>query len=163
MIRVAKEEPMIPAKRFAVLAVASLALVFSGSMGQDRQQAARASKLDPAVVKAINETGPDLDKLAESHKSLMEAVRALEGLYNKLARKTEEVSRLAPDAEKAKTNEADRLVKAVREMREMQRSFNLQFLELQDKISHENRQFTMVSNIMKNKHDTAKNAINNVR
>jgi hypothetical protein len=27
----------------------------------------------------------------------------------------------------------------------------------------ENRRFTLVSNIMKTKHDTAKNAINNVR
>jgi hypothetical protein len=42
-------------------------------------------------------------------------------------------------------------------------TFNMQYHELQQKISHENRQFTMVSNIMKNKHDTAKNAINNIR
>ncbi len=49
------------------------------------------------------------------------------------------------------------------QMQEMQMSFNLQYLRLQNKISHENRQFTMVSNIMKNKHDTAKNSINNIR
>jgi hypothetical protein len=46
---------------------------------------------------------------------------------------------------------------------EMQMSFNLQYLMLQNKISHENRQFTMISNIMKTKHDTAKNSINNIR
>ena len=55
------------------------------------------------------------------------------------------------------------LFDAVRQMQEMQMSFNLQYLMLQNKISHENRQFTMVSNIMKNKHDTAKNSINNIR
>jgi len=49
------------------------------------------------------------------------------------------------------------------EMAEMQRSFNEQYLQLQNKISHENRQFSMVSNIMKNRHDTAKNSINNIR
>jgi hypothetical protein len=41
--------------------------------------------------------------------------------------------------------------------------FNLRYLELQNKISHENRQFSMVSNIIKNKHDTAKNSNNNIR
>jgi uncharacterized coiled-coil DUF342 family protein len=154
---------MIPRTRFVVLAVAGLALVFSGSTGQDQRQATRASKLDPAAVKAINEMGPDLEKLAESHRSLMKAVGELEGLYAKLSRKAEEVSRLAEDSPKAKGDAAGRLAKAAREMREMQQSFNLQFLQLQNKISHENRQFTMVSNIMKTKHDTAKNAINNVR
>jgi hypothetical protein len=48
-------------------------------------------------------------------------------------------------------------------MRDMIMSFNLQYLMLQNKISHENRQFSLVSNIMKNKHDTAKNSINNIR
>jgi hypothetical protein len=46
---------------------------------------------------------------------------------------------------------------------EMSESFNLQYLQLQNKISHENRQFSMLSNIMKTKHDTAKNSINNIR
>ena len=45
----------------------------------------------------------------------------------------------------------------------MNQSFNLQYLTLQNNISQENRQFSMVSNIMKNKHDTAKNSINNIR
>jgi hypothetical protein len=52
---------------------------------------------------------------------------------------------------------------AARRIREMQASFNLQYLTLQNTISHENRQFSMVSGIMKNKHDTAKNSINNIR
>ncbi len=56
-----------------------------------------------------------------------------------------------------------RLNSASQQMQEMQMSFNLQLLKLQNKMSHENRQFTMVSNIMKNKHDTAKNSINNIR
>ena len=42
-------------------------------------------------------------------------------------------------------------------------SFNLQYLNLQEKMQNENRQFSTVSNVLKTKHDTAKNAINNVR
>jgi pyridoxal biosynthesis lyase PdxS len=93
----------------------------------------------------------------------MKAVGELDGLYTQLARKVEEVARLAVDAEKTKGDATGQLFKATREMREMQMSFNLQYLMLQNKISQENRQFSMVSNIMKNKHDTAKNSINNIR
>lgn len=154
---------MIPTIRFAVLAVAGLALALTGSTDQRQGQAARASGLDPAIVKAVNETGPDLEKLAESHRSLMKAVGELEGLYAQLSRKAEEVSRLAAGAQKTKGDAAGRLFEAAREMQEMQQSFNLQFLALQEAMQKENRQFTMVSNVMKTKHDTAKNAINNVR
>jgi hypothetical protein len=46
---------------------------------------------------------------------------------------------------------------------EMQESFNLQYLQLQQDMHTQNRQFTMVSNIMKVKHDTAQAAIRNMR
>jgi hypothetical protein len=46
---------------------------------------------------------------------------------------------------------------------DMQMSGDLQYLQLQQDMQHENRQFTMVSNIMKVKHDTAKSSINNIR
>ena len=55
------------------------------------------------------------------------------------------------------------MMMATREMQEMNMSFNLQYLQLQQKMQSDNRQFTLMSNIMKTKHDTAKNAINNVR
>lgn len=44
-----------------------------------------------------------------------------------------------------------------------QMSLNMQYLKLQQDMQQENRQFTTLSNVMKTKHDTAKNAINNVR
>jgi len=50
-----------------------------------------------------------------------------------------------------------------KQLMEMSQSFNLQYLGLQQAMQDENRRFTLVSNIMKNKHDTAKNAINNIR
>lgn len=46
---------------------------------------------------------------------------------------------------------------------EMQQSFNLQYLQLQQNMQQQNRQFTLVSNIMKVKHDTAQAAIRNMR
>ena len=55
------------------------------------------------------------------------------------------------------------LLTATREMQEMNMSFNLQYLQLQSQMQNENRQYSMVSNIMKTKHDTVKNSISNVR
>ena len=49
------------------------------------------------------------------------------------------------------------------ELQKFNQSFNLQHLGLQQQMQNENRMFTMVSNVMKNKHDTAKNAISNLR
>jgi hypothetical protein len=42
-------------------------------------------------------------------------------------------------------------------------SFSLQYLALQQRQQNESRSYTTVSNILKTKHDTVKNSINNVR
>lgn len=55
------------------------------------------------------------------------------------------------------------LAEATRQMQETQMSFNLQYLQLQSQMQHENRSYTAVSNIMKTKHDTVKNSISNIR
>jgi hypothetical protein len=60
-------------------------------------------------------------------------------------------------------SEQEALMQATKEMQEMNQSFNLEYLQLQQDMQNQNRQFTLVSNIMKTKHDTAKSAINNVR
>jgi chorismate mutase len=145
------------------LALASVFAAASAPPGQSRKP--RLAGLDPAAVKAIDEMGPVLVQLEASRQTLMQAVGELEGLYAKLSEKAAEVAKRAVEARKAKApgKATDKLFEATKEMQEMQQSFNLQYLMLQNKISHENRQFSMVSNIMKNKHDTAKNSINNIR
>ena len=57
----------------------------------------------------------------------------------------------------------DKNIQATKDMQEMMASFNLQYLQLQEKMQAENRSFTTVSNVMKTKHDTAKSSISNVR
>lgn len=69
----------------------------------------------------------------------------------------------AVEANAASGDSSAQLMMATKEMQEMNQSFNLQYLQLQQKMQSDNRQFTLLSNIMKTKHDTAKNAINNVR
>jgi hypothetical protein len=48
-------------------------------------------------------------------------------------------------------------------MQNPNQSFNLQYLELQQQMQGQNKQFSMTSNVQKTKHDTAKNNINNIR
>ena len=55
------------------------------------------------------------------------------------------------------------LLQATQQMQETQMSFDLQYLQLQSQMQNENRSYTMVSNIMKTKHDTVKNTISNIR
>jgi uncharacterized coiled-coil DUF342 family protein len=149
--------------RVIILFLVSLTMIATVSYGQEIGKTSRSAAISPAAVKAINEMGSDLEKLNESHQNLTKAVSELDGLYAKLAQKSQQVSRLAADANKSQSGKMNELFKVIGEMQEMQMSFNLQYLMLQNKISQENRQFSMVSNIMRNKHDTAKNSINNIR
>jgi hypothetical protein len=55
------------------------------------------------------------------------------------------------------------LLDQTKNMQEMMASFNLQYLQLQEKMQAENRSFSSISNVMKTKHDTAKASIQNVR
>jgi len=63
----------------------------------------------------------------------------------------------------ATSNGPSALTSATQQMQEIQMSFNLQYLMLQNEMQNESRQFSMVSNIMKTQHDTAKNIISNIR
>ena len=51
---------------------------------------------------------------------------------------------------------------ATRALQQESQSFNLQYLQLQENMQRESREFTALSNVMKVKHDSAKSAINNL-
>jgi hypothetical protein len=54
------------------------------------------------------------------------------------------------------------LLAAQQAMQSDSQNFNMQYLALQDQMQRESREFTAVSNIMKVRQDSAKNAINNI-
>lgn len=60
-------------------------------------------------------------------------------------------------------NSQSQLLQATKQMQETQMSFNLQYLQMQNQIQYQNRMFTSISNVMKTKHDTAKNIVNNIK
>jgi hypothetical protein len=54
------------------------------------------------------------------------------------------------------------LLEATRALQQQSQSFNLQYLQLQEHMQRESREFAALSNVMKVKHDSAKAAINNI-
>lgn len=84
------------------------------------------------------------------------AAEALRQYDRWLAQQSEQAMKLADRGQEA-------LLQATKNMQETQMSFNLQYLQLQSQMQHENPSFTAISNIMKTKHDTVKNSISNVR
>lgn len=53
--------------------------------------------------------------------------------------------------------------RVIAQLQQAQADFNMQYLQLQSRLQHENRQYTAISNVLKTKHDTVKNSISNVR
>lgn len=58
---------------------------------------------------------------------------------------------------------SSQMLMAQQRMQEMNQTFNLQYLQLQQDMQNESRKFTALSNIMKTKHDTARNALSNLK
>jgi arginine decarboxylase-like protein len=148
--------------------ILAVAIIFVGALMSDGTNRSRKAVPQKAgftaeARTAILTVNDDLKKLEKSHDGYVKAAGELDGLYIKLIQKVREVSRLAADAQKSRGSALEKLYRATQEMQEMSQGFNLQYLDLQQNMQRENRQFTLVSNIMKTKHDTAKNAINNVR
>lgn len=54
------------------------------------------------------------------------------------------------------------LLEATRSLQQEARTYNLQYLQLQEGMQRESREFTALSNVMRVKHDTAKSAISNI-
>ncbi len=54
------------------------------------------------------------------------------------------------------------LLAATRALQQQSQSANLEYLQLQEGMQRENREFTTLSNVMRVKHDSAKSAIQNI-
>ncbi|HEX9243564.1 MAG TPA: hypothetical protein VF875_14065 [Anaeromyxobacter sp.] len=67
----------------------------------------------------------------------------------------------APGATSGGSSEGD-LLEATRALQSEARTFNLQYLQLQESMQRESREFTAMSNVMKVRHESAKSAIGNI-
>jgi hypothetical protein len=125
-------------------------------------QAAPAPGTDMANIQAARAAVDEMRQIARTpeEKALAERDFVLVERAARLVIRRES-SRAAYEASKGMSS--DQLLNATKQMQEAQMSFNLQYLQLQSQMQHENRSYTAISNIMKTKHDTVKNSISNVR
>lgn len=107
------------------------------------------------ALSALGEAEASRVKLSEVHGRLRETSAELGRLF---AQQTA----LVGEVVKARASQAE-LRKAIESLQETQMSFNLQYLQLQQKMQNESRSYTTVSNILKTRHDTVKNSISNIR
>ena len=152
----------------------ALALAASAAMGAGLEDA----RPTPQVQRIIDAHERLRRRLSPGDRALLDALaaRLLEALPHKtrlpddvrvLLRRADsglsdsEVSVLA-DYCSAQLLQSIQENQGTQEMQETQMSFNLQYLQLQSSMQNESREFTMVSNIMKTKHDTVKNTISNI-
>jgi hypothetical protein len=100
------------------------------------------------AIEALDEADADLLKLTE--------------IEQRLVVLTAQVGTLLAEFGSSIAESQAQLMAATLQMQQAQMSVNLQYLQLQSQMQNENRQYAMVSNIMKTKHETAKTAIGNI-
>lgn len=136
-----------------VIALA-LVLVAPSSLAQKASPNAQPRQ---ELLAAVAEMDRLLGEMQKSHE-------ALSRLNGDLARHVEQLSQQSKrEFTKLEGNASPNAVSAMKQLHEAQMSFNMQYLALQQKMQDESRRFTLLSNVMKTKHDTVKNSISNIR
>lgn len=117
------------------------------------------------VAQSIDDIQNDLTTLNRHHENYRQEAEKLSNLYSDLNKKMDGLIRTvnAVAAGLGSASSSAQLLAATKQMQETQMSFNLQYLQLQEQMQNENREYTVVSNIMKTKQDTVKNSIHNIR
>ncbi len=131
-----------------------------------------AKPLDKANLAVFNKAEPEYlllrKELTELEKKKVELLNMMQAFDKKQTAVTARMEKLETKYDSLITLQPgaairDSALAATKQMQETQMSFNLQYLQLQSQMQHENRSYTAISNIMKTKHDTVKNSISNVR
>jgi hypothetical protein len=127
------------------------------------QRAAQAAALLHAIAKETMPADlPPADKQAWP-KFIAHADRCGDKISAARGAQTPKLDEIETKVAAIADKDAKALAAAADQLQEMNASFNLQYLALQQQMQTESRQFTMLSNVMKTKHDSTKNAIDNIR
>ena len=120
---------------------------------------ASAQTVAPPIARAP-QLSVSADRLQRTADQRWDAVLAADEAYMRALR-----SAVAAEinARRARGADVSELMAEQARLQDMQMSFSMQYLMLQQQMQDENRQYTAVSNIMRTKHDTARNSISNVR
>jgi hypothetical protein len=134
-------------------------IVFALAMLACAPVMASAQTAAPPVVRAPQLT-LNADRLQRTADQRWDAVLAADEAYMRALR-----SAVAAEitARRTRGEDVSELMAEQARLQDMQMSFSMQYLMLQQQMQNENRQFAMVSSIMRTKHETVQNSISNVR
>ncbi|HSE27467.1 MAG TPA: hypothetical protein VLA95_04505 [Gemmatimonadales bacterium] len=139
------------------LVVLLAALPLAASAQQAPAATPRAQQASPAALRPmLDSLGADLAAQQASHARLMQHLHQQGLIHRDLAARVAAL----PDPP-AGTDPG--LADAVRALKRDAVRWNLQYTGLQERVREESQRFQTISNVMKTKHDTAKNSIGNVR
>lgn len=120
-----------------------------GVLGSKERMAIDIARTETAAMATLATT-PQEKRLASETRRLVEQIAAL-------------VERRA--SERYVITQARHRADKTAELRYVQQhnETNLEFLKLQQQMQQQSRRYTTISNVLKTKHDTVKNSINNIR
>lgn len=111
------------------------------------------------ALRGMDEIAVQLVQLDQCHSRMMALNEKMAAVFSSFRQQVNDTMKSAASG----SDSSAQLMQATKQMQETQMSFNLQYLQLQNQMQNENRQYTAISNIMKTKHDTVKNTISNIR
>jgi len=154
----------------SIIVVTSLVMWLEPRFQADRAAAATTTSVSGAqALQALDESSRSLRELVQIQRKVMQISQEQAQLYSELNAKVGAWTKRvqgdlgSPVSQASGGSSQAQLMQATQNMQETQMSFNLQYLGLQNQMQNENRQFTMVSNIMKTKENTVRNSIGNIR
>jgi hypothetical protein len=123
------------------------------------QRTAEPSRFDAALRGAVAGAAAGLARGVELAAPIVPGGGVLAGAVRVAA---QSVTHASGPAAAAAASGGDDLMEATRALQQDSQTFNLQYLQLQENLQRESREFTALTNVMKVKHDSAKSAINNI-
>jgi hypothetical protein len=137
-----------------VLAIGTALGPFAGAQGAVESSSARRDALH-----AFDDVSATVAQLDTVHANMMVLDGKMSALYRALSAKVASVSKLAASSG---TSSSD-LMQATQQMQQMQMSFNLQYLALQEQMQNDAREYTALSNVLKARYDTMKGILANIK
>lgn len=111
----------------------------------------RRRKLVDQALRALTDAHAELESLVAIQRQLTDDA-------HRLSKVATELSHAIPH-----TGTELRNTNAWQQLQEMNTSFSLMYLQIHQQMQEESRRFTLIANVLKTRHDTAKNAISNIR
>jgi hypothetical protein len=111
----------------------------------------RRRKLVDQALRALTDAHAELESLVAIQRQLTDDAR-------RLSKVATELSHAIPHTEAELRNTT-----AWQQLQEMNTSFSLMYLQIHQQMQEESRRFTLIANVLKTRHDTAKNSISNIR